>query len=62
MLSENLKKAREEKGMSQKDVAEAVGVTQTAINRFEQGIKVPSLSTMVDLSATLDKTIDELVK
>lgn len=62
MLSLNLKKAREEKGLTQKQVAEAVGVTQVAINYFEQGVKVPSLPTMIELANTLDKTIDELVK
>ena len=62
MLSENLKKAREERGMTQREVADAVGVTQTAINYFEQGIKVPGLPTMITLAKTLEKTIDELVK
>ena len=61
MLAANLKKAREEKGMTQKEVAEAVGITQVAINYFEQGVKVPSLPTMITISKTLEKSIDELV-
>lgn len=61
MLSENLKKAREEKKLSQQKVAEAVGVTQAAINYFENGVKVPQLATMISLSKVLGKSIDELV-
>lgn len=62
MLSENLKKAREEKNWSQQKVANAVGVTQVAIHHFETGIKVPQLATMIALSNVLGKSIDELVK
>lgn len=62
MLSENLKKAREEKNWSQQKVAEAVGVTQAAINYFENGVKIPQLATMIALSNVLGKSIDELVK
>lgn len=62
MLSENLKKAREEKNLSQQKVADAIGVSQAAINLFENGFKVPQLATMIALSKVLGKTIDELVK
>lgn len=62
MLSENLKKAREEKNLSQQKVAEAVGVTQVAIHHFEKGIKVPSLPVLIELSRVLGKTMDDLVK
>lgn len=61
MLSENLKKAREERGLTQKQVADAVGVTQTAINYFENGLKIPSLPTMISLARTLEKRIDDLI-
>lgn len=62
MLSENLKKARLENKRTQKSVADAVGVSQVAIQYFEAGTKVPSLPVMVALAATLNRSIDELVK
>jgi transcriptional regulator with XRE-family HTH domain len=62
LLSENLKKAREEKNWSQQKVGDAVGVTQVAIHHFETGLKVPQLATMIALSNVLGKSIDELVK
>ena len=62
MLSENLKNARLENGMTQKDVADAVGVTQAAVHYFEEGVKTPSLSVMIALSKTLGRSIDMLVK
>lgn len=62
MLSENLKKAREEKNWSQQKVAESVGVTQVAIHHFEKGIKIPSVPVLVELSNVLGKSLDDLVK
>ncbi len=62
MLSENLKKAREEKNWSQQKVAESVGVTQVALHYFETGVKVPSVPVLMELSRVLGKTMDDLVK
>ena len=62
MLGENIKKAREKIGMKQIELAEAVGVAQSAIVYFEKGYRNPSVHTLKLLSKVLGKSIDELVK
>lgn len=62
MLGENIKKAREEIGMKQSELADAVGVAQSSIVYFEKGERNPSVPTLKLLSRVLGKSIDELVK
>lgn len=62
MLGENLKKAREEKGLGIVQVAQEVGITHAALSYFENGLKVPSVPTLVRLAEVLGKSIDDLVK
>ena len=61
MLSERLKTAREAAGMSQAEVAKAIGVTQPAYCYMENGDKVPSLSVAKQLAKTLKTSLDYLV-
>lgn len=42
-VSDRLKTAREKKGLTQREVARAIGVSQPAYCNFESGYKVPSL-------------------
>ena len=62
MLSENLKIKREEKGLSQVEIAKSVGVSQQAYSSFESGLKVPSLPVAVALAKALESSLDDLVK
>lgn len=62
VLGENIKKAREEIGMKQSELADAVGVVQSAIVYFEKGLRNPSVPTLKLLARVLGKSIDELVK
>lgn len=62
MLGENIKKAREELGMKQSELAESVGVSQTSVAYFESGARSPSIPTLKLLSKVLGKSIDDLVK
>ena len=62
MLAENLKNAREKLGLSQEDVAKAVGITQPAYSYIENGFKNPSVPTLIRLSKLLNVSIDELIK
>lgn len=62
MLGENLKKAREEKRLGIVQVAQEVGITHAALSYFENGLKVPSVPTLVRLAEVLGKSIDDLVK
>jgi Zn-dependent peptidase ImmA (M78 family)/DNA-binding XRE family transcriptional regulator len=48
--------ARKARGMTQAEVAEAVGVTQVAINRYEAGERDPDETIVAGLAATLGVT------
>lgn len=54
-------KARKELGLTQKDVAEAVGVSREFITVFEAGYKFPSTLTMINIAETLQLSLDYLV-
>ena len=58
----NLVKIRTEKGMTQKIIADAVGVTPQAISNYEAGIREPSLSTAKRIATVLEVTVDQLLE
>lgn len=60
-LSENLKKLRERAGMTQAELAEAIGVAQPTLAQYETGLKVPSIITAVKIEQVLHTTCSELV-
>ena len=55
-----IKSARAGKDMSQKDVAEAIGVTRQTMNAIENGDYNPSIKLCRAICKTLDRTLDEL--
>ena len=61
MLGARLKEARVVAGMSQADVAKAIGVSQPAYCYIENGDKMPSLSVAKQLSKILNVSLDYLV-
>jgi len=60
-FSENLKKLRVQKDISQEELAKAAGVHVTHISRYERGISAPSLDVAQKIAKKLDIFIDELV-
>ena len=50
-------KARQENGLTQKELESASGVKQPVISRMEKGTTDPQLSTVVKLLAPLGKTL-----
>jgi putative transcriptional regulator len=55
-----LKSARAAKDMSQKSLAEAVGVTRQTINAIETGEYNPTIKLCTTICKTLGKTLNEL--
>ncbi len=55
-----IKAARAAKDLSQKDVAEAIGITRQTMNAIENGEYNPSLKLCIAVCKVLDKTLDEL--
>ncbi|MCI8458280.1 MAG: helix-turn-helix transcriptional regulator [Clostridia bacterium] len=61
MFDERVKIAREAAGLSQAEVATAIGVTQAAYSYIERDMRDPSLSIAVRLAKTLGVSLDYLV-
>lgn len=53
VLKKKIKKLREEKGYTQEDLGEIIGVTSTYIGFIEQGRKVPSIKTTNKIAKAL---------
>ena len=60
-MNNRLKKIREEKGVSQRDVANAIGLTISAYSNYEQGIKEPSISIIIKLCKYFNISSDYLL-
>jgi len=55
-----LKSARAAKDMSQKALADAVGVTRQTINAIENGDYNPTINLCIAICKVLDKTLNDL--
>lgn len=53
--------AREKIGLSQREVAEKLGVDQSSVSFWETGKTAPRASTLVKLSGLYGCTVDELL-
>ena len=60
-LGMNIKRKREDKGLSQKQVAEKVNVDQSLICQIERGSKTPNLLLAKEIADTLDCKVDDLL-
>ena len=57
----NLREIRLARGITQKTLADAVGLSDQAICTYEIGTREPNLETLRKLATVLDCTIDELI-
>lgn len=60
-FGEQLKKAREAKGMTQQTLADKVYVTRQAVSRWERGERYPDLVSLKMLSSVLEVSVDKLL-
>lgn len=60
ILKNNLKEARGEKGLSQQQLADMVGVSRNTISSIETGQFNPTAKLALVLCIALDKTFEEL--
>ncbi|MBL4952264.1 helix-turn-helix transcriptional regulator [Neobacillus sp. YIM B02564] len=60
-FAENFVRLRKQFDMTQGDVAAYVGVSNSAVSKWEQGLSYPDLSLLPKLATLLDVTIDELL-
>ena len=61
LISENLKKLREEKGLTQSELAEELSVTPQSVSRWEKGLAYPDIEKLPQLSKLFEVSIDELL-
>ncbi len=55
-----IKAARAAKDMTQKDLADVVGVARQTMNAIEKGDYNPSINLCIAICKVLDKTLDQL--
>lgn len=60
-ISENLKKIRGQKGVSQDELAKKIDIHPVQLSRYERGQSVPSIDIVKKIADALEITIDELV-
>ena len=59
---EKLKQCREEKELSQDNIAEQLHVSRQAVSKWERGVNQPDIETIVRLSDIFDVTVDQLLR
>lgn len=57
-----LYKYRKEKGLTQKELAKAMGITPVAITQYETGVRKPDIVKLKKLAAILGCTTDQLLE
>jgi len=62
MFGSNLKKLREDAGLSQEQLADVIGVSKSTIGMYEQGKRMPNTNTILkDIASYFGVSIDYLV-
>lgn len=59
-LATNLRVQRAKKHVRQREVADAVGIEQTALSQYENGVRVPSVETVIRLADYYGISLDTL--
>lgn len=53
---------RKEKGMTQLELAEKMGVTDKAVSKWERDLSFPNINSIPKLAETLDVSVDDLMQ
>ncbi len=61
IIGQRIRKKRIDLNINQKELAERVGISPSAINQYEKGDKIPSTETLVKLAQELGITTDYLL-
>lgn len=57
-----LEERRKAQGLTQQELALAVGVAYVSIGRYERGERVPDIETAAKIAAALSCTVDDLIE
>lgn len=58
----NIKGKREERGMTQVELAGMVNVAQNTVSQWETGERTPRIEKLMQLARIFDCTVDELLR
>jgi transcriptional regulator with XRE-family HTH domain len=61
-IGQNIKRCREELGMSQQELAIKIRVGTATIDKYESGIQTPDTQTILKISTVLDIPVSELMQ
>lgn len=61
MISTRIKQLREEKNLTQAELAKQLGITRSSANAWEMGISVPSTQYIIELAAMFKVSTDYLL-
>lgn len=61
-IAENLVSYRREKGMSQEELAERLGISRQAVSKWERGESQPDMGNLIALADVYGVTIDDIVR
>ena len=62
MLGEKIKFYRENKKITQAEVAEALGIKPATISKYESGLLEPNIEALKKLAELFEISVDELLK
>ena len=60
-FKDNLKELRQEKNLGQVELAKAIGVSKGVISLWENGLREPTMCSLIILAQFFNISIDELV-
>ena len=60
-LAENIRMLRKERGLTQEQLAEAMGITVGTVSKWETGSCVPDVSLMMELAEFFETSVDVLL-
>lgn len=60
-MGEIISTLRKEKGMTQKDLADQLGLTDKAVSKWERNLSCPDINTLPKLAEILEVSVEELL-
>lgn len=61
-MGEIISTLRKEKGMTQKDIADKLGITDKAVSKWERDVAFPDTATIPKLAEILGVSVEELMQ
>ena len=60
-LADNIRETRQRRNMTQKELAQRIGITQTTLSNYERAKRIPGIKIISMMCDALDVSLDELV-